>query len=169
MFTLLSRTALILALCLSCGGGGGSRGDGGDDGSAATGDGATAKGDASGSSGDAGSSSTGNGAVGFACDKDSDCKDPPDAKCWKTIGGGLAPKVTFPGGFCSKGCDPSKDKQCGTSKRAGCVSSGSGGGSGSTKMQWCTTSCAKDSDCRQAEGYKCKFFLFIGYCAPPGM
>jgi len=106
------------------------------------------------------------GEVGSPCNSDADCKNPPDAKCFKTIGGGMAPKITFPNGYCSKACDMKKDTKCG---KGGCASIGlSGSGGGSATLTMCAASCKKDDDCRKAEGYKCLILLFgFGVCVPP--
>lgn len=134
------------------------------DGVAASGD--TFFGDGVNPAGDGASAAKGNGEVGSPCSKDADCTNPPAAKCFKTVGGGLAPTVKFPGGYCSKACDTKKDAECG---KGGCASVGlSGSGGGSVTMTFCAASCKKDADCRVAEGYKCLVLLFgFGICTPP--
>lgn len=118
------------------------------------------------SSGGAGGAAHGNGAIGDACSTDADCTDPP-AECWTTIGGGPVPTITFPGGFCSKACDPqASDNPCGDV--AGCATLGSAGGMSSVTLTMCTPPCASDADCRAGEGYKCfQIFPGVGVCTLP--
>ena len=74
------------------------------------------------------------------------------------------PTITFPGGFCSKACDTqSSDNDCGDV--AACASVGVSGGQGSVTLTMCTPPCSQDSECRQAEGYRCQIILPpYGFC-----
>lgn len=102
--------------------------------------------------------------VGAPCASDAECTDPSDAECFTESFG----SVSWPGGFCSKACDPDGgDGQCGTSGI--CVSAGSSSGGSSISGMFCTTSCTSDAECRSAEGYRCQTFFGFGYCAPPGL
>lgn len=102
--------------------------------------------------------------VGAPCASDAECTDPSDAECFTESFG----SVSWPGGFCSKACDPDGgDGQCGTSGI--CVSAGSSGGGSSISGMFCTTSCTSDAECRSAEGYRCQMLFGFGYCAPPGL
>jgi len=108
---------------------------------------------------------TGSGKVGDPCTRDEDCVDPADAKCFTTIGGGPFPKISFPGGYCSKDCSQDGGSaDCGTV--GGCATIGMSGGQGSVTLTMCVKSCKKKEDCRTAEGYTCRIILFgLGYCA----
>jgi hypothetical protein len=107
---------------------------------------------------------TGTGKVGDPCVRDEDCADPPDAQCFTTIGGGMAPKITFPGGYCSKACDTDGGTpDCGTV--GGCSTVGMSGGGTTATLTMCTRGCTKPEECRVAEGYSCKVIFFgIGFC-----
>jgi len=110
----------------------------------------------------------GGAAIGDPCTSDADCTEPPDAVCFTTVGGGPAPTIDFPNGYCSKACDPEGDatEQCGT--EAGCASSSMSGGGGGVSFQFCASMCMTDADCRAAEGYRCNVILagLPGWCAP---
>ena len=102
--------------------------------------------------------------VGAPCSTDMECSDPSDAECFTESFGG----VSWPGGFCSKACDPEgPDGQCGSSGI--CVSAGSSGGGSSISGMFCTTSCTSDAECRSSEGYRCQMLFGFGYCSPPGL
>lgn len=107
--------------------------------------------------------------VGEPCTRDEDCAEPPNAKCFTTVGGGFAPTVTFPGGYCSRGCgnEDSGSPDCG--EGGGCAQMGLSGGMGSSQMSFCAKICKKNEECRVAEGYTCRFFFpgLPGFCAPP--
>lgn len=117
-----------------------------------------------------GGAATGAGKVGDACKTDSDCSDPPGAKCFTTVGNAQVGTVTFPKGYCSKDCSVGSvgsdgGNSCGTS--GGCTDFGSSSGGGSITLTMCTAPCKKDSDCRTADGYHCQILAFgFGYCAP---
>lgn len=156
------RWALVLATCLpaiaacsasgspSPGGGGGSGANGG---TSATG----------GSGGGSGATTAGNGKVGDACAKDSDCTDPPDAKCFTTIGNAQVGTVTFPGGYCSKACSGEGGNECGTS--GGCADIGSSGGGTTVTLSMCTAPCKTNTDCRTGDGYVCHVLIpGFGFC-----
>jgi hypothetical protein len=149
--------------CAASGPGPDGSGGGGADGTGATGGGEG--GGASGGSG-SGGTSHGSGAIGAPCKTDADCTDPP-AQCYTTLGGGPAPTIQFPGGFCSRPCDPSSgEPECGDV--AGCATLSSAGGGTSATLVMCTPPCASDADCRAGEGYKCFQLLpGIGVCTPP--
>jgi hypothetical protein len=120
-------------------GDGGSHGDGDGDGDGDAG--SHGDGDA-GTSGDTGG---GKAKVGSACKKDTDCEG-KGASCLLQlpVNIGITLTIDFPGGFCSiPGC--SKDTDC---------PSGSGCVMGFAKPA-CTPLCAKNQDCRTAEGYTC--------------
>ena len=107
--------------------------------------------------------------VGDPCARDEDCAEPPNAQCFTTVGGGMAPTVVFPGGYCSRGCgnEDASTPDCGAS--GGCAQIGlSGGGGGSATLSFCAKSCKKNEDCRVAEGYTCRIIFpgFPGVCAP---
>lgn len=160
----LPRLLLLLpALGCSASGGGGSGGSGavGAAGSSSGGSGALG-----GTGGSASGGAQGGGTIGDGCTSDDDCTDPPDAECFQTIGGGPVPTITFPGGYCSKGCDTSEDDQCGTT--GGCASSGMSGGRTTITLTMCVAPCKDDTECRQAEGYVCRQIIpGVGYCALP--
>lgn len=107
----------------------------------------------------------GKGDVGDPCTQDSDCKSIPGGECFLKIDPQPAfgfPGMSWPGGYCSKACT-TEDQDCGDS--GSCNQSGSGGGSASWKMEYCTKPCQADSECRTAEGYSCKIVLLnFGYC-----
>ena len=159
VLTLPIIASLVLSLGCAASGDPSNTGAGGSGsgGSGAAGQGGGANG------GSGGSGSTGDGAIGSACSTDADCTDPP-AECWTTIGGGPAPTITFPGGFCSKGCDPqSGEAECGDV--ASCAQTSVSGGMSSVTLTMCTPPCASDAECRAAEGYKClQLFPGIGFC-----
>jgi hypothetical protein len=161
----LFGAALVIG-CSANDSGGGSGGGGGSAGSGATGTGA-----GSGSGGATGTGASGGsgggsapGEIGDPCSTDADCTAVAGAECWTTIGGGPVPSITFPGGFCSKACDTgSSDKECG--EIAACASIGVSGGQGSVTLTMCTPPCSQDSECRQAEGYRCQVILPpYGFC-----
>lgn len=153
--------SLIAAVALCACSSGAKKPDGGEAGAGQTSDGAKA-GDGPHQAGDG--SLAAPGEVGSACTSDQDCTNPAGARCFKTVGGGPAPTVTFPNGYCSKACGRDGDK-CG---KGGCASVGlSGSGGGSVKMTFCAAGCSKDTDCREAEGYKCMIIFFgLGICVP---
>lgn len=107
------------------------------------------------------------GETGDPCTTNSDCKGVPGGECFQKIDPQPAfgfPGMTWPGGYCSKGCTD-EDQNCGEVGQ--CQQSGSGGGQSSWKMHYCAKSCQQDSECRVAEGYKCQIVLFgFGICAP---
>ncbi len=152
---LLATLLLMLPACSASGGA--SRGGSGSGGSG-------------GSSGDSGSSgsggaSTGGGKVGDACKTDSDCSDPPDAKCFTTIGNAQTGTITFPGGYCSKACSGEGGNECGAS--GGCTQTGSSGGQMTVTISMCTAPCKTNADCRTADGYHCQVVIpGFGFCAP---
>jgi len=148
-------TVFVLLLLTSCGGSG-SRADG----AGSSGDGRDLK------DGRRGEQSGGKSSVGGPCARDEDCADPPSGQCFTTIGGGMAPTITFPGGYCSAGCGDDAGPGCG--KSGGCTTVGSSGGMGSVTLSMCTKPCTKPEECRTTEGYTCRIILFgFGYCAPP--
>lgn len=111
-----------------------------------------------------GSPPLGGRSVGADCTSDDECTDPADAECFT----GMFGSVSWPGGFCSKACDPDAGgEQCGT--EGICVSAGSSGGGSSISGMFCTTACDSDADCRSGEGYTCRRILSFGYCSPPGL
>jgi len=121
--------------------------------------------DGGGGSGGSGATSTGGGKVGDACKTDSDCSDPPDAKCFTTIGSPQFGTVTFPGGYCSKDCGGDGGNGCGTS--GGCTDFGSSGGGTTLTLTMCTAPCKTNADCRTADGYRCQLLIpGFGYCSP---
>jgi hypothetical protein len=107
---------------------------------------------------------TGTGKVGDPCTRDEDCVDPPDAQCFTTIGGGLAPTITFPGGYCSKACETDGGTpDCGSV--GGCSTISMGGGRSSMTLTMCTRGCTRPDECRVSESYSCKIiFLGLGFC-----
>jgi hypothetical protein len=159
---LLSLSAACALGCSASGGGGGSGAMAGGGGSSA---GLGSGGGDSGGTGASGGSPPGE--IGAACATNEDCNNPPDAECFTTIGGGPLPTITFPGGFCSKGCDPSSnDQECGD--KAGCSSMGTASGGITVQLNMCSPPCADDRDCRQSEGYACFQILpGLGICVPP--
>ncbi|MEM9070106.1 MAG: hypothetical protein AAGE52_16485 [Myxococcota bacterium] len=115
----------------------------------------------------AGDSATGGGAgIGEACAVDSDCTNPPDARCFTEVTNPLTGETlaSYPNGFCSKGCETTAD--CGTGDDVTCVTQSSSGGGGGSSSMLCTTSCTSDAECRQAEGYRCQMLLGFGFCTP---
>lgn len=108
------------------------------------------------------------GETGDPCTENSDCKGVPNGECFQKVDPQPSfgfPGMTWPGGYCSKGCSD-EDQNCGEVGQ--CQQSGSGGGQSSWKMYYCTKDCQQDSDCRVAEGYKCQIvFLNFGQCVPP--
>ena len=134
-------------------------GGGGEDGGASPSDGGTTP-------PTDGSTPTRMGAVGSACDMDSDCTEPRGSTCMTMVGsGGFS--YEFPGGYCTKeGCTAgSGSAECGAG--ADCYSIGFGG-FGST---FCAKTCTSNADCRESEGYTCQSPPFGGgttmYCLPP--
>lgn len=124
-----------------------------------------ATGDSGSSGGSSGAASTGGGKVGDACKTDSDCTDPPGAKCFTTVGSPQFGTVTFPGGYCSKDCSGDAGSDCGTS--GGCMDFGSSSGNTTMTLTMCTAPCKTNADCRTADGYHCQLLLpGYGYCAP---
>lgn len=107
--------------------------------------------------------------VGDPCTSDQDCVEPPQAQCFRTVGGGMVPSITFPGGYCSRGCgdEDAGSPDCG--EGGGCAQLGLSGGRGSVTMSLCAKGCKKNEDCRAAEGYTCRIIFpgFPGFCAPP--
>jgi hypothetical protein len=107
-------------------------------------------------------------AIGDPCTTDAECGVPEDARCYMDEAG-----ADWPGGFCSKACDPGAGGECGPD--AECASTGMSSGGGGTGMSfqfaYCAPSCSSDGDCRQAEGYTCKTLLIpgVGFCAPEGL
>ena len=97
---------------------------------------------------------------------DADCTDPPDAECFTEVTNPFTGAViaSYPGGFCSKGCE--EQSECGSGGDAVCVSQSSSGGGGGTSSQTCTIACETDADCRQSEGYRCAMLFGFGYCTP---
>src|SRR5438477_13006873 len=80
--------------------------------------------------------------VGTPCKATSECGTDPRASC-SSEGEG------YPGGYCSlEPCDATQHCPAG----ATCVSIGS-------ETPACFKGCAKDSDCRTAEGYVCQLFV----------
>lgn len=156
----------LFAPCMACsaGGSGGGETDPPTPTTTSSTDGGAGSGGSSTASGAGGSASTYGGQIGDACATDADCTVPPDAECWTTIGGGMAPEITFPGGYCSKDCDPeSSDNECGDV--AGCSSFGVSGGQGSVTLTMCAPPCGSDAECREDEGYRCLQLLpGIGVC-----
>lgn len=151
----------LLAACSASGSA--SRGNGGGPGSG--GSSGTAGDSGSGGHGGGSGATTGGGKVGDACKLDSDCSDPPDAKCFTTIGNAQTGTVTFPGGYCSKACSGEGGNECGTS--GGCTQTGSSGGQVSIQLSMCTAPCKTNSDCRTVDGYHCQLvFPGFGYCSP---
>ncbi len=148
------RPQLILCLLLAACGGSGTRGDAG------------VVGEGSRREGLGGERPAGGSLVGGPCARDEDCAEPPSGVCFKTVGGGPVPALTFPGGYCSAGCGDDGGPGCGGS--GGCTTTGSGGGMGSATLSMCTKPCTRADECRTAEGYTCRILLFgFGYCAPP--
>lgn len=119
------------------------------------------------SGGDSATGTKSKGETGDPCTTNSDCKGVPGGECFQKIDPQPAfgfPGMTWPGGYCSKGCTD-EDQNCGEVGQ--CQQSGSGGGQSSWKMHYCAKSCQQDSECRVAEGYKCQILLFgFGICAP---
>ena len=150
--------ALALAACAGGGGGSSSKKDAGLD--AAATDGSSGP-DSAGADG-----AHGYGDIGSPCASNADCTVVPGSECFLTIGGGPVPSITFPGGFCSKACDASSSElQCGA--RGSCASTQLSDGKTSVTLTICTVTCAKDDECRQADGYQCNQLLpGIGVCAP---
>lgn len=132
--------------------------------------GGNGSGGSSGTAGDSGSSgsggaSTGGGKVGDACKTDSDCSDPPGAKCFTTVGSPQFGTVTFPGGYCSKDCGGDGGSDCGTT--GGCTDFGSSSGQTTMTLTMCTAPCKTNADCRTADGYHCQvLFAGFGFCSP---
>jgi hypothetical protein len=157
--------AALFALALAVGGCSASDGAGGGNGGTASGSGGAAGAVGSGGSGASGGSAAGGADIGAACTTDSDCSLVAGATCYTTIGGGGF-SLTFPGGYCSKVCNPdSHDAECGA--HGGCTSVGASGGGVTATLVMCTAPCASDADCRQADGYHCQQILpGIGYCSP---
>jgi hypothetical protein len=120
-------------------------------------------------SADDGTTGKGTGKVGDPCQVDSDCAEPPSAKCFTTVGGGLAPTIVFPGGYCSRGCgnEDAGTPDCG--EGGGCAQLSLGGsGPGTASLRFCAKSCTKNDDCRVSEGYTCRIIFpgFPGVCGP---
>lgn len=166
MHTLTRAASVFLALALAtCDGGGSPAGDG-----STTGDGAlTEAGSPPGDGSTSGESVAGTAKVGEPCTKDSDCAEPPNAECFTTVGGGFAPTIVFPGGYCSKGCgqEDSGTPDCGAEGACAQLSM-SGSGGASMMMSFCAKACKKHEDCRASEGYTCRIIFpgFPGFCAP---
>ena len=160
----------LLALLAACSA---SEGGGSPSGTGATGAGSSTGGSGNAASGGGAGSGAGSGGgtskgeIGDPCTTDADCTAVAGSECFTTIGGGPAPTITFPGGFCSKGCNiDSTEKECG--EIAGCSSVGTAGGGISTTLTMCSPPCKDDSECRSAEGYKCWQILpGMGICVPP--
>lgn len=153
---------LQLAACSASSGSGSGSG-------AASGSGASSStgGTAAGGSGNASAGgATAGGDIGDPCSTNAECTVVPGSECFTTIGGGPVPTVTFPGGFCSKGCDGnSEQNECGDT--AACASVSTAGGGMSTTLSICTPPCATNDECRVADGYHCQLLLpGIGFCAP---
>ncbi len=104
--------------------------------------------------------------IGDPCTDDSECTNPPDAVCFTRIENPFNGQViaSYPGGFCSKGCENTAD--CGTGDNVTCVSQSSSGGGGGSSSMTCTISCESDAECRQSEGYRCQMLLGFGFCTP---
>ncbi len=153
---------LLLGASACSASGGASRGGSG---TATGGSGGQQEGGAGGSSG---ATSTGGAKVGDACKTDSDCSDPPGAKCFTTVGDPQFGTVTFPGGYCSKDCSGTGDggTDCGAS--GGCTDFGTSSGGKTITLTMCTAPCKTDSDCRTADGYHCNILIpgLGGYCGP---
>ncbi|MBX3182708.1 MAG: hypothetical protein KIT72_19055 [Polyangiaceae bacterium] len=145
-------------------GGQGARGSGANGGSG--GDGGTSGGGSGASSG-SGGSGTARGDIGDPCTDDSDCALVPGAECWTTIGGGPVPTITFPGGFCSRGCSTdSQEKECG--ENGSCTSTSMSGGGSTVNLTMCRPPCRASEDCRESEGYRCQIVIAnFGVCVPP--
>ncbi len=162
----LGLSAIVFATfaCSASEGGGGQGTGGSGTGASSSGGSGAGTGTGGSSSGGSGATATGGGQIGDACATNDDCKVPADAECWTTIGGGFAPEITFPGGFCSKACGKDGgDGECGP--EAGCSTSSVSGGQGSVSLTMCAPPCSKNEDCRVAEGYKCLQLLpGIGVC-----
>lgn len=121
-----------------------------------------------GADGGAGGSGT-NGKIGSACQRDSDCTELRDANCLTQIAGiGTIPPLNFPNGMCSRPCT-ADDAGCGSGSCVSDPASGTLFGNPVTRNgMFCGKSCMRDTECRQAEGYRCKIqILNFGYCAPP--
>ena len=105
--------------------------------------------------------------VGQACVTDQDCVEPPDATCFRTVGGGMASTIIFPNGYCSRACggEDASSPDCG--QGGGCTQV-TLFGSGTVQMTFCAKGCKKNEDCRVSEGYTCRIILpgFPGFCAP---
>jgi hypothetical protein len=161
----IRASAWILAVFLvaACDGGGSWK-DGGEAG--AGGDGGSAVGDGAGPTD--GTGSQGGAPVGSPCEVDTDCNQALELICFTEVGGVMgAPKITFPNGYCSKGClGGDEEVDCG--ENAGCATMGFGGGQTSAQLQFCARICDNVADCREAEGYKCMKLLpfFPGSCSP---
>ncbi|MFO0572071.1 MAG: hypothetical protein U0263_40990 [Polyangiaceae bacterium] len=168
---ILIASVCLLGACSASGSGGSPSGTGGAAGSSGggSGGGSASGGGSNGGSGNASGSgaTTGKGEIGDACTTNADCTAVPGSECYTTVGGGPAPTINFPGGFCSKVCDVnSSEKECG--EIAGCSSIGASGGRVSATLTMCSPPCANDTECRVAEGYKCWQILpGIGICVPP--
>ena len=150
----LSSILVLAAGCSASDGGGGQGTGGAGTGAASSGGSGAGVGTGGSSSGGSGAGTTGGGQIGDPCVSNDDCKVPADAECWTTIGGGFAPEITFPGGFCSKACDTNgASDQCGD--EAGCSSTSVSGGQGSVTLTMCSPPCSSNAECREAEGYTC--------------
>jgi hypothetical protein len=148
--------ALSALLCLlSCGNGSPRPGDGRSLGDGAKVDGS--RGDGSGAG----------GPIGSPCTRHEDCTEPAGAGCLQTLGGGLVPTMSFPGGYCAKPCESDGGlPDCGTG--ATCVGFTSSLGGPTTSMRLCAKKCSRDEECRVAEGYVCRMVLpGLGYCFVP--
>ncbi len=123
---------------------------------------------ADGGSGGSGGSGT-DGKIGSACQRDADCTELRDANCLKMVAGlGTIPPLNFPNGMCSRPCT-ADDAGCGAGSCVSDPATGTLFGQPVTRSaMFCGRSCMRDTECRQAEGYRCKIqILNFGYCAPP--
>ncbi|MCC6873034.1 MAG: hypothetical protein IT378_01900 [Sandaracinaceae bacterium] len=96
---------------------------------------------------DAGSGSDAGGAVGAACSDARPCA--AGLECRTSLALGVTTReVPLPGGYCTRPCTPSADRECGAS--AICT------------LGWCTAACDALHPCRTSEGYACA----RGACLP---
>ncbi len=106
--------------------------------------------------------------VGDPCRQDSDCVEPPDAKCFTTLGEGSGPSITFPGGYCSRAYEETDGGSPDCGAGGGSFSLTGFGGQSSSTLMMCAKICNTEADCRVSEGYTCRYIFpgLPGFCLP---